>query len=130
MVLLLGCMKNEIESEQCTIVEKWTGSFIQNTGFYGNIYEGTKIKEIFKKNPTFAPVSSWKKDSNIFLRLSKYVGSMGNHEKVEEINYLNDSVIIDFKQSIPELGASVMNQPFILFEFSKGCKNISTTEKN
>ncbi len=49
---------------------------------------------------------------------------MGNHEDAKEIKYLNEYVIIDFEQSLFKMGASVMNQPFILFKFSKGCKKI------
>ncbi len=125
-----ACLKTDRDANRCTIVDKWSGSFAQDTGFFGNIYEIKTIREIFKKNPTFSSVSAIEDNSNLFLRLSKYDGSMGKKEQVKEIRYLNEFVIIDLKQGVSEMGASVMNQPFLLFEFSKGCKNISIVQKS
>ena len=125
-----ACLKTDRDANRCTIVDKWSGSFAQDTGFLGNIYEITKIKEIFKKTPTFSPVSTIEDNSNLFLRLSKYDGSMGNHEQIKEIRYLDEFVIIDLKQGVSEMGASVMNQPFLLFQFSEGCKNISIGQES
>ena len=124
LILIAACVSVNSQEERCSLITKWPGKFAQDTGLVGNIHDDAMIKELFSKNPTFAPISIKTDSSKLFLRLSKYVGSTADYEEVSEIVYFDDDIEINFKQSLDMIGASVMNQPFIIFSFSEACNNI------
>jgi len=125
-ILITTCNRVKNQESHCALISQRSGKFTQDTGFIGNINDDDLIKEIFVINSTFAPFSIKDEPGRLFLRLSKYVGSTADYEKVKAINYINGNIIIDFESSSAEMGGFTMNQPFILFNFSEACSNILT----
>lgn len=124
LILLAACLSISNEDERCSLITKWSGKFAQDTGLVGNIHDDALIRELFSKNPTFAPIFINKDSSKLFLRLSIYAESTADYEEVGEIMYYDNDIEIKFKQSLDMVGSSVMNQPFYLFSFSKACNDI------